>query len=182
MYTTSPADDCRSSMTVAASLGTAGGLSPARISRAESARLPPIRTEAAFGASSATTFSCPVRPAPDCLLLVTDFDDQLDLYWRIQWQHCRANSAASMPARFAEHLQQQFACAVHDLGLASEIRGTCHESGQLDNPPDSGKPARGRGRCGQRVERAGTGQGSCLGGADVRADLPGRHQRAVNDW
>src|SRR5258708_35788892 len=188
MYTTSPDEDCRSSMTVAASLGTAGGLLPVRISRAESARSPLILTEAAFAVSSATNNLLPRSLVPELSArrsavadgpLVADLDDQLYLHRRVQRQHGRADSTAGMAAGFTEYLEQQFARAVDDLRLAGEIGRAGDEAGQLDDPTDGGKPACGRGGSGQRVERARARQGSALRCADFRAALAASHQITV---
>src|SRR5262245_19811025 len=99
------------------------------MSRAIPSSSPGSRMEAALTESSATCASCPAG-------LVLDFDDELDLHGCIERQRRSSHRAPGMPARVAEDLKQQLACAVHNLRLPGEVWRASHEAGQLDDSID----------------------------------------------
>src|ERR1700691_6616550 len=115
-----PAAAGRSSITVAASRGCAGGCFPARTSRARWPSWPPIL----------------IRPR-----LIPDLCDQLDLDGGVEREERHPDRASRVPARLAEHLDQQLAGAVDHLGLLSEGHTAGHEAGHLDDAHDRIKPA-----------------------------------------
>src|SRR4029077_12060307 len=106
----------RSSITVAASRGVTGRTVPSSTSRARSANCGGSRIAGRAGGS------------------VTDLYDQLDLDGCVERQDRRPDRAARVPARLPEHLEQEFAGTVDDLGLAGESRVAGHETGHLDHP------------------------------------------------
>src|SRR6266478_2009804 len=104
-----PAAAGRSSMTVAASRGVTGVTVPSSTSRARSANCGGSRIAGRAGGS--------VIGRGGGVWASRDLYDQLDLDRRVEGQHCRADRAAGVPARLAEHLKQQLTGAVHDLRL-----------------------------------------------------------------
>src|SRR5229473_7165905 len=132
MYTSKLRGAWRSSITVAASRGVAALAPAARMPLATAAIAPGTRIRA-VGPGSPSDTSIPVDR--------NDLGDQLDFDRRIQRQHGHPDRASGVPPRLTEHVEQQFACPVHDLSLAGERRGAGNEPGDLDDPLDIRQPA-----------------------------------------
>ncbi|KDN16345.1 hypothetical protein DV20_41635 [Amycolatopsis rifamycinica] len=85
-----------------------------------------------------------------------------------------------MGARVAEDLAEQFGRAVDDRRLTGEALRGSHEADNLDDPRDVVNAHQGvHGR--ERVERRRPRVALRLFGADLRADLAGRGEHAVDE-